>query len=120
VVEAGAPLSRSFSYANAGTTADRAMADAKAIVMIFTFGLRCLSKLSVLRARLVTQTRGALKASAHHKIRSFVHANVMVHPAQKRNRWQSITQRARLDEMTNHGALSFANNKVAMRQTRAT
>src|SRR4249919_537407 len=43
MIGAGAGPSRSFSYANAGATADNAMADAKAIVMIFfTVRLRCL------------------------------------------------------------------------------
>jgi hypothetical protein len=84
VLDADAPLSSSFSYANAGATADRAMADAKAIVMIFTFELRCLSKKSVLRARLVTQSYVTLKAPTHHKIQRFVHANVMEYPATKK------------------------------------
>jgi len=64
MLDAGVPFSRSFSYANAGAmAADKAMVDAKAIVTIFTGRLRYfICKLDVLRARLVTQTRGALKA----------------------------------------------------------
>jgi hypothetical protein len=78
---------------------DMAMADATAIVTIFTVQLRCSGKMDVLRARLVTQTRGTLKASPHHKIRLFVHAHVMDVRAQKENYWQSTTRRALLDEM---------------------
>jgi len=64
MLDAGAAASRSFSYANAGATADNAMADAKAIVTIFTVRLRYLLRQDdVLRARLVTQTRVILKAS---------------------------------------------------------
>jgi hypothetical protein len=37
-----ATYSSSLSYANTGATADKAMADAKAIVTIFTVRLRCL------------------------------------------------------------------------------
>jgi hypothetical protein len=44
MLDAGAAPSRSFSYANAGATADSAMADAKAIVTIFTVQLRCLGQ----------------------------------------------------------------------------
>ena len=60
------------------------MADAKAIVMIFTFELRCLGKINLLRTRLVTQTCVTLKAATHHKIQRFVHANVMEYPATKK------------------------------------
>jgi hypothetical protein len=53
----------------------------------------------VLRARLVTQTRVTLKSSTHHKIRLFVHANVMDVSVHKRNDCQSSTRSASLDEM---------------------
>jgi hypothetical protein len=44
MVDAGLTISRSFSYANAGAMADKAMADATAIVRILTVQLRCLGQ----------------------------------------------------------------------------
>src|SRR5689334_1374084 len=44
-------------------------------------------KKNYLRARLVTHMRVTLKSSAHHKIRLFVHANVMDVSAHKGNDW---------------------------------
>ena len=77
-------------------------------------------KMNLLRARLVTQTRVTLKSSMHHKIRAFVHANVMGVLARRRNDWQSTTRRAPLDKMIDFGAASsFRYNTLAMRQTRA-
>lgn len=56
-------------------------------------------KMNLLRARLVTQTRVTLKSSTHHKIRPFVHANVMGVLMSQRKYWQSTIHRAPLDEM---------------------
>jgi hypothetical protein len=99
---------------------DMAMADATAIVTIFTVQLRCSGKMDVLRARLVTQTRGTLKASPHHKIRLFVHANVMDVRAQKRKLLainDSPSAFRRNDRF--HAAASFPHNRLAMRRARA-
>jgi hypothetical protein len=74
--------------------------------------------MNLLRARLVTQTRGRLKASPHHKIRPFVHANVMNVLAHKRKRL-AINHSARLVRRSDRHriGLSFPNNKLAMHRT---
>src|SRR6185503_7361457 len=101
MLDAGTPFSRSFSYANAGATADRAMADAKAIVTIFTVRLRCLLKQDRCLAGAACDANARhTQGIAHHKIQRFIHANVMGVLARKRNDWQSTTRRALLDKMT--------------------
>jgi hypothetical protein len=102
MIGAGAGPSRSFSYANAGAAADNAMADAKVIVTIFfTVRLRCLLMQDGCLAGAACDANARhTQGVAYHKIRPFVHANVMAVVARKRNDWQSTTRRALLDEMT--------------------
>jgi len=93
------------------------MADAKAIVMIFTFELRCLGKINLLRTRLVTQTCVTLKAATHHKIQRFVHANVMEYPATKKELLLINRSASALRRNEDSGASAFLKGKLAMRWT---
>jgi hypothetical protein len=84
VLDAGWPFSRSFSYAKAGATADKARADAKAIVTSFTVLLRCsLMQDGCLAGAACDANSRHAQGVTNHKIRRFVHANVMALPTPK-------------------------------------
>ena len=119
MLDAGSPFSRSFSYANAGATADKAIADAKAIVTIFTVHLRFCLQAGFLADAACDANSRHTQGVPHHKIWCFVHANVMENSARKKNRWQSTIQQARLDEMIDSRRIGILESKLAMRKTPA-